>query len=219
MKCPGCNGKCWVDSQTRGPTICPVCNGAGTRNDDRVFVDKEKKYDQDKFWVEMIRGIGSTFDESLKKSIESIQHKDTNGQTNIIVHLLTKQRVTPSGDLLMRHVLFSRSPRLAEPASKERLIAKGYAIEENGRVKTVNDVPVGPFYEVLTNWGDARIDDQSLSGGIVVDVNRKGSPYFMDDTMVAFGAPFSDVSKIEPSIRKLQEKSGNIIELVGLFRQ
>jgi len=32
MKCHGCNGKGWVDSQYKGPSICPLCNGKGSQN-------------------------------------------------------------------------------------------------------------------------------------------------------------------------------------------
>lgn len=28
-KCHGCGGKGWVDSQFKGPVLCPVCNGTG----------------------------------------------------------------------------------------------------------------------------------------------------------------------------------------------
>lgn len=30
MKCYGCDGKGWVDSQYKGPTKCPICGGGGS---------------------------------------------------------------------------------------------------------------------------------------------------------------------------------------------
>jgi len=201
MKCPGCDGRCWVDSQHKGPSVCPVCKGLGSIAKRLPPVhDKEKVYDQDATWTELTRDTPLDFGEALDSAIKVLDHPDLKASDtpySFIVHLLFDKNVTPQGNLILEQVRLGslRTGQTRKKLSPEHLRAKGYCVLPEGGVQAINDVPVGRFYNILVKWGMAR--------SIVIDVNRKGNPYFMDGNMVAFGVTYGEVECIRESLDTL----------------
>ena len=188
MTCPGCNGRRWVESRFHGPSKCPVCiDGAEVVKDDG-------KYNQDRAWLMMTREVPATLDEAIEKAMAS--YGSHSGSS--ILHLLFSKNITPQGNLIFNQVMIgslvtrSHLPEM----TPERLAMRGYAVED-GKVRVVNDVPVGPIYGILQGWGSKK--------DIVIDANRKGNPYFLDNNMAAVGVTFGNPAGIPDEIRELKE--------------
>lgn len=208
MKCPACNGKCWVDSQYKGPMVCPLCKGSGRSHQFPPAKTKEGKYDQDAFWTNMTRDVSSSFEDALELAVRvlnSPQVKKCTIPYSFIVHLLLDRAITPLGNLILDQVRRGqlRTGQTQERLSPEHLQARGYVTLPSGNVQVVDDIPVGPFYNTLVEWGVERHTIHRMDCPITIDVNRKGNPFFMDNTMVAFGATYSDVGWVKASLELL----------------
>lgn len=219
MICPGCNGKRWVDSQHRGPTKCPVCEGYGSIQDQVISEVSQNRYNQSAIWTNMIKGAPVKFLEKLDEEIKNITISPI---PKLIVHLLTDSILTPHGNLIYEQLRMATISGYApiERLSDDQIISRGYVLGDDGKVQTVDDIPVSNFYFNLKSWG---IDGYATNGmlcPIVVDVNRKGSPLFMDNNMVAFMALFQSTEMINSSMSKLYSlmyKNGITITNVKLI--
>jgi hypothetical protein len=202
MICPGCNGKRWVDSQHRGPTKCPVCEGDGSIQDHVVSEVSKNRYNQSAIWTEIIKGAPVRFAEKLDEEIKNITMSPV---PKIIVHLLTDNILTPHGNLIYEQLRMATISGHApiERLSNDQIISRGYVLGDDGKVKTVDDIPVGKFYFDLRSWGIDEYKENGMSEPITVDVNRKGSPLFMDNNMIAFMALFEGTEKIKSSMSSL----------------
>jgi hypothetical protein len=209
MKCPACDGKCWVDSQHKGPSVCPVCKGSGSVVKPTTPIhDKEGVYDQDSIWTELANSTPQDFNKALEIAVQVLTHPAVKACTipySFIVHLLFDKSVTPQGNLILDQITRGqlRTGQQQEKLSEEHLRARGYSVLPNGDVQTVNDIPVGPFYNTLVEWGVERHAIHRMDRPIKIDVNRKGNPFFMDNNMVAFGATYSDVDWVKASLELL----------------
>ena len=202
MNCPGCNGKRWVDSQHRGPTKCPVCDGSGSVQDQNVSEVSKNRYDQSSIWTSMMKCAPVRFVEKLDEEIGFITVSPI---PKLVVHLLTNVILTPHGNLIYEQLRMSTISGHApvERLSNDQIVSRGYVLGDDGMVKTVDDIPVGHFYFYLKEWGIDSYEDNGLKEPIAIDVNRKGSPLFMDNEMVAFAAVFENAAKIKSSMSNL----------------
>jgi hypothetical protein len=187
MKCHGCGGKGWVDSEYKGACMCPICKGGGQRPESPVKPAKDKKikYDQDDIWVELRKNIPAKFGEKLAGEIERIQKEAKDKKDpEVIVHLLFDKAVVPQGNLIFHHL--SRSA-ITLPSdnklSNDELVARGYVPIGDGKVETVHDVPISPVYSTIRDW---LCMENSFAKTWKLDPNRKGMPYFSDENMMAF---------------------------------
>lgn len=210
MKCPACDGRCWVDSQHKGPSICPVCNGKGhVAETSTLKKDTPGKYNQDAIWTELVKDTGSTFDEVLDRALSVLESKEVKECTisyPFIVHLLFDKNVTPQGNLIFDQVRLGQlsTGQANRKLDADRLKARGYSVLPTGDVQAVNDVPVGPLYNTLMVWGRDMHDQWGMADPIVVDVNRKGNPFFMDNNMVAFQVKYKTLKGIRTSLMALK---------------
>lgn len=193
MICPGCNGKRWVDSQHKGPTTCPVCNGSGSIEETKSESNLKPKYDQDRIWTSMLGDAPRPFAQTLELELEQFIKPDPlPDPIKIIVHLLFDFPITPQGNLiyeqLRRATISGHEPH--QRLNEDQLVARGYVPTEDGKVMTVDDIPVGPFYLKLDDWGVCLFKKWCMSEPITIDTNRKGNPLFMDGDMVAFMASY-----------------------------
>jgi len=220
MKCPACEGKRWVDSKYRGPSKCPVCNGSGSIDGDQddEQVDrptKKKPYNQDKAWVNFVRSMMS-FDESLDASMDKISDE---GAVDSIVHMITKSSTVPTGGIILRHMLMSTVGYTKQDMlSKEHLLSRGYILDDDGKIITVNDVPIGKFYTTLEKWKKSNADLFMNEDAVKIDPNRKGNPFFMDDNKAAIGVTCPDKDSLRRAIIELNKDSGNNIVRIDIYQ-
>jgi len=215
MICPACDGKRWVDSQYKGPSKCPVCNGEGSIDDTPKTDPGAKKYNQDKFWVDLVRSTMS-FNDSLASSICELSNSEP---IEAIVHLITREMAVPVGGAIMRHMILSMAGSGSnEPLSRNHLLSRGYVLDDDGKIVTVDDIPVGKFYMSIKHW--SKSNDHLFFGEdpVKIDPNRKGNPFFMDDNKAAIGVTCKDLSSLRESIRALDETTGGSIARVGFYQ-
>ncbi len=216
MICPACKGKCWVDSQYKGPAKCPVCDGNGSVEEKKNNETLEKKtYDQDKFWIDLVKSTDS-FEDSLKKSIDALSDVEP---VDVIVHLITRGPVVPTGGVILRHMLMSVSSHTKqEPLSRNQLISRGYIVDDDGKIVTVNDIPIGRFYKVLEEWSESY--DHLFFGNdpVKIDPNRKGNPFFMDDNKAAIGVTCPCLADLKLALDALNDLSDHEIVRVGIHQ-
>ena len=179
MCCHGCAGRGWVDSKVIGPTLCPVCKGDGFSK------TKESKsaYDQDSIWINLKKNIPNSLCEKIKLDAVGIDKEIEKGKScDIAIHFLFDKSISPQGNLIFHHLQHQTitGPRQAR-LSRDQIIARGYDVDENGEIRTWNDVPVSPALFGLVKWCK---DNESIHS-FKIDANRKGNPCFCDDNMLA----------------------------------
>ena len=177
MQCVACNDRGWVESQYHGISSCPLCKGRKSSNGG---------YDQDAIWLKLNDLSNVSLDRQLSDDLEKTNFG------NIIAHFVFDRNVTPQGNLFEDTMRVSPTSKVTK-LSNDQILSKGYALEPDGKVKTVNDIPVGPVYDRLMKWGGA--DGHSIwdmKEPIEVDPNRKGNPLFMDNNLMAIRVKFND---------------------------
>lgn len=117
-----------------------------------------------------------------------------------IVHIMFDRLITPAGGAMYNMAMADGS----QGASLEELELMGYVIRD-GKVATVDDVPIGKGYEVITYWGgEKQFRRWHLSRPVRVNPSRGGpGPLFMDDNLVAFEADWADTEKAEEALTEL----------------
>lgn len=188
--------------------------------DHKPLETKAQKYDQDRIWTDLSdEGMVDIPEKISSEMSEILKDVGEDSQLSTVVHLLFDRPVTPEGSLFSEAIALtvSQPRRLTE----DQLRIRRYVPTGEGRVQTVNDIPVGDVYNALTYWGGAeRVGYWDLAEPIQIDPNRKGNPYFMDNSMVAFGAVFRNAISAGQSLLSLfhllKNGMGNVINPVGI---
>lgn len=192
MKCHGCNGSGWVDSEHKGPHVCPLCKGSGG------VKPKDNKYDQDVTWVNIVNEGEASLETKLLTKVSELDVGDD--PFEVVVHLYTDRPITPQGNLwtdIMQGGITTPNRKLSE----DQLAARGYLLNENGEVVTYNDVPVGPIFNALEHWAATRKNILDIK----LDPNRKGNPTFVDNNMMAFVVKFESKKDIVGDMGRLYD--------------
>lgn len=192
--------------------FCPNCGEdlAQYTSTPKTRVIDQPKYDQTKIWKELVALADSHRaspppPESLVIPITETSRSafKEGGPVRSVIHFVFDRPVVPQGGVLQRAALTDG----AVSAGPEKLALSGYLVED-GKIKMVDDVPIGVAYQVIDYWGGERQYKRwHLSKPVSINPSRHGDPYFMDDNLVAFGATWNDDDKLEDAM----------LELVGLF--
>lgn len=177
MQCRICNNRGWVETRFHGPSICPLCKAQKEENEG---------YSQDAIWTKLINLRDVNLGKQLNEDMENVDI------SNIIAHFVFDRNVTPQGNLYKD--LMGLSPlNKATKLSNDQLLARGYIITQDGKIKTVNDIPVGLIYDCLMKWGGPKdYLAWDMKQPIEIDPSRKGNPLFMDDNLLAIRVKFKD---------------------------
>lgn len=197
---------------------CPLCNGEGKR--DKPSSTKPK-YDQDAIWTKLRDVIPNSVEEKIvKQCIDLTKATHGRGSFRIIAHFLFERNVTPMGNLLMYHL--SRASISGQPDRKltrDDLRAKGYIVDDSGKVETVNDVPIGRGYRFLSKWLDSNVKRKHFNSA-KIDPNRKGNPLFIDENMASVLIEASDVTRVKAAlivlVRNAYAKAGSSVVNLSL---
>jgi hypothetical protein len=93
----------------------------------------------------------------------------------------------------------------------------GYAVNE-GKLVTVDDVPVSKAYVALEYWGGEKQHRRwHLAALVTLNPSRNGNPFFMDENMVAFGARWKDPTKMEAGLLELCEIMAEGVKQSGVI--
>jgi hypothetical protein len=189
MQCIACDGRGWVDSKYHGPSVCPLCKGKPVAGDISGASNTSNTYDQVAIWSKLTNDRNANLELKLLEDLEKVD------VSNIVAHFVFDRIVTPQGNLydsMMSATLSHTPPKL----SSDQLISRGYVVQQDGKVQTVNDLPVGPLYNHLIQWaGIESYHDWKMACPIEIDLNRKGNPLFMDDNFVAIRVKFKQEAK------------------------
>jgi len=118
-----------------------------------------------------------------------------------VVHLVFDRDVVPRGGAL--HYITMTEGRGAMDLG--RLQGMGYAVQD-GKVLVVDDVPVGPAYQLLSYWGGARQHKRwHLEAPCEINPSRNGDPAFMDANMIGFVATWKDTERMTEALLELLE--------------
>lgn len=118
-----------------------------------------------------------------------------------VIHLAFDRDVVPRGGAL--HQITMTEGR--SPMDLSRLQAMGYAVRD-GKVQVVDDVPVGPAYQLLSYWGGDRQHKRwHLAAPCEINPSRNGDPAFMDANMIGFVATWKDMDKLAEALLELLE--------------
>ena len=129
------------------------------------------------------------------------------GKNKTTVFLVLDKEVVPAGGVLHRATMLEGRTEM----SAERLKQLGYALDDDGHIVVVNDVPVGPVYQILQYWGGEKQHRRwHLKYAIDVNPRRNGEKFFMDENLVVFGAEWKDTQSMDGALANLLEllKSG-----------
>ncbi|MHC4644894.1 MAG: hypothetical protein ACYTBJ_05300 [Planctomycetota bacterium] len=173
-----------------------------------------KVYDQSAIWTSLVNDPVLPFERALEAEVAQLSVHTPLAMpepVEIIVHLLFANNVTPHGSLIFDHMQRSTISGHERPArlSEDELMARGYLIQGNGKVFTVNDIPAGSLYLLLHGWGhggsSSTYHGWGMAKPVTLDVNRKGNPNFMDNNMAAFTAYFNHFDRLSYSMKCLNE--------------
>jgi len=168
-------------------------------------VSVQKDYDQTKIWKEIMESVrlaaarppGVT--ELGLRVAEDLRPVLRGGPVSTIVHLAFDKDIVPQGGALYHAALLDGR----DPGSVDKFTAMGYDLDD-GKVRLVDDVPVGPIYGLLEYWGGEKQHRRwHLSEPVRLNPSRHGDPFFMDENMVAFGAKFKDAERLDEGILEL----------------
>lgn len=162
------------------------------------------RYDQTRTWrylMERVADLRANHDRDI-----AIPLMEGGGKT--VVHLVFDEIVCPRGGLMnsLISTLSATQPPTTPRLKPRELEAMGYMIDSDGKIQTVNDIPVGRIYGVLQYWGGYKQHKRwHMSKPIELDPSKKGDPAFMDERMVAFVAHWEDADKMVESINELED--------------
>ena len=118
-----------------------------------------------------------------------------------IVHVVFDRDIVPSGGVLYRATMLDGRTQ----TNPEQLEAMGYAVKD-GAVLTIADVPVGRAYTAVEYWGGGKQHKRwHLAEPAIIEPSRNGNPFFMDESMLAFGATWRDLERVEEALLGLLE--------------
>lgn len=184
MDCPACNGKRWVDSPTKGPTVCPLCNGDGKAKAVEEPSAEPKEYNQDRIWIKLVKEGCVPLVQKIDEATEMIASlTEESGRVSLVVHLLFDKNITPDGSLFFEQLTLG-GRGIDHRLSNDVIEAKNYNVLDDGKIDTAGNVPVSPIYrsiESALNRPEWEFED------VWLDPNRKGNPLFTDNNMIAVG--------------------------------
>jgi len=165
-----------------------------------------REYSQDDIWRRLVsraREVQASPPRSDELVLAAVQrlgavHKFP---LSTIVHVAFDRNIVPTGGVLYRATMLEGRTQ----TSPEQLEAMGYAVKD-GAVLTVADVPVGQAYSAVDYWGGARQHKRwHLAEPVSIEPSRNGDPFFMDENMLAFGARWRDLERVEEGLLGLFE--------------
>jgi len=167
------------------------------------------KYDQTKTWRAILEQAnarqGDAPDSILlaTKLADQIAPMLSSGDpVKTIIHLAFDRKIVPEGGALY---MAAMSNGQGGPTDLNYFRLRGYLIEDD-KVRVQDDVPVGAAYGVLDYWGGAKQHPRwHLACPIQLNASRMGDPFFMDESMVAFGATWKDGARLEAAFMQLFE--------------
>jgi hypothetical protein len=186
--------------------FCPHCGGdLSAFLSARPAAPATAKYDQVKTWRGLIeqsrRGepvdpTGLAISLAAQLSVMAVPPDGL----RTIVHLVMDRSVVPEGGALYMSTL---SDGRIGPTNLGYFEARGYLVDD-GRVRTVENTPIGPAYDVLEYWGGIKQHRRwHLAEPIKINPSRNGDPFFMDENMIAFGATWKDTEKATEAFQYL----------------
>ena len=129
------------------------------------------------------------------------------GKKKTIVHIAFDREIVPKGGVLYRATLLEGRNEMDE----KRFRQMGYAVDEDGHLVVVDDVPVGNLWRILNYWGGVKQHKRwHMKYPIEVNPGRNGDIYFMDNNIVAFGVDWKDTSKMHEAFTTLFENFGGL---------
>ena len=143
--------------------------------------------------------------------------------TSTIVHLAFDRNVSLNGGSILSSVARGRDSE--HLANEKRLRSLGYQFDDEGKIITVEDIPVPPAYLAIQWWGGEKQHRRwHLTKPVEVNPSRNGDPCFIDENMIAFRAVWKDGERLEPALLDLLETfhvgvkgSGRIANPVALL--
>lgn len=192
--------------------FCPHCGGAlsATTNSSSVAAAATlpQPYDQTRHWKRLL-AIATTIGEppATTALVERIRAGGPDvlvAPVASIVHIVMDRPVTPAGGAILKGV--TSDGRLGPLSDLNRLHDLGYVIEDD-KVKHIDDVPVGAAFVALQAWGGTRQYRRwHLREPICINASRHGDPFFMDDRLIAFGAVWDDLTRLDEAVGALVER-------------
>lgn len=188
--------------------FCPHCGGDLARYSaiDAQNVPVPVKYDQTKTWKAIVTKARdrAVHPPILTELVEPVAQELVKLGENLkegavlrtIVHIAFDRDIVPRGGVLYRAVL--SDGKLATPA--EQLEQMGYEVAD-GKIALVNDVPISKAYSLIDYWGGEKQHKRwHLAERVTINPSRHGEPFFMDAEMLAFGATWSDTTKVREAL-------------------
>ncbi len=164
------------------------------------------KYNQDSIWrrltkeAEALKGSPPDAIQLMANAVDRVRGCFSgNDPVSTIVHLAVDRDIQPQGGVLYRATMLEGRME----TSPEQLEQMGYAVDE-GKLVTVDDVPVSQAYTAIHYWGGERQHRRwHLTQPVEINPSRNGNPFFMDENMIAFGAKWRDCEKMEEGLLEL----------------
>jgi len=191
--------------------FCPHCGGdlsAFAAVAGATPAARPGKYDQTKIWKGLIEQANACGGQPPDISAlafglaQRIAPSFDGSPLRTIVHVAFDRKIVPEGGALYQAAM--SNGRLG-PTDMGYFRARGYLIEDD-KVRVVGDMPVGAVYGAVDYWGgDKQHKRWRLAGPVVLNASRNGDPFFMDETMLAFGATWTDGSKVGEALLQLFE--------------
>jgi hypothetical protein len=197
--------------------FCPHCAGdlsgflavASGQPSAPTQVAPRGKYDQTKVWRAIVERANATHGEppdvaalayGLARSIELMF--EAPAALDTVIHIAFDRKIVPEGGALYQAA--TSGGRLG-PTDLGYFKARGYLVEDD-KVRVANDVPIGPVYGAIDYWGGAKQHHRwHMATPVKLNASRNGDPFFMDETMVAFGVTWLDGSKLGDAFMDLFE--------------
>jgi hypothetical protein len=151
-----------------------------------------------------------TVDSLVFEALENIKP----GAKKTIVHIAFDREIVPAGGVLHRAAMVEGRTEM----DADRLKKLGYAMDGDGHLITVDEIPVGNIYPILQYWGGAQQHKRwHMKYPIEVNPGRNGDTYFMDNNIAAFGVDWKDTSKMDEAFKDLLHKLGGFKgEIAGI---
>lgn len=139
------------------------------------------------------------------------QRRQNREDGSVVMHLMFNRDIAPMGGLINKAVmgLTATQPPQLPDTSQETLRARGYALVpgDDGnlmRIQTVNDVPVGPLWNILQYWGGEKQHRRwHMARPINASPHRNDCPAFMDGKMCAVQVWLEDNERLHEALEWL----------------
>lgn len=214
--CPHCGGELPPSNSGSSPAVLRDARASARPGS----YDQVRHWKDLVAWADKVQGLPTT--EELVDRLE-LANVQGNMPLSCIVHLILDRPATPSGGALLQAAV--SQGRLGDVTNTEKLKELGYVIEA-GKVKLVDEVPVGRAWCAIQYWGGDRQHKRwHMTKPAEVNPDRHGDPFFMDDNMVAFGVEWNNLERCHDAFVALIEQfrtgfdgiSGGNVRLIDVF--